>query len=119
MIEEGEQSEREDACKETYRVEATREFRAYIIELAGGIADTGLIEEAFKEMLFVYKSHFLNGLSTQVIMSHIYNGYENDPLLPLERKDIYKLFELHFNSIGFMPEIWLNGTRVSWSNIQL
>lgn len=119
MNEEAEQSEREAACKETYRVEAGRQFRAYIIELAGGIADTGLIEAAFEEMLFVYKAHFLNGLSTQVIMNHIYNGYENDALLPLERKDIHKLFELYFNSIGFMPEIWLNGQRVSWSNIQL
>lgn len=109
----------EEAQRDTNCVEAHRKFRTFIIELAGGIADTGLIETEFKDMLFVYKTHFVNGLSVGEIMSHIYNGYGNDSLLPLEREDIDKLFTLYFKSIGFMPEIWVKGYDVSFPIIEL
>lgn len=97
----------EEAQYETDRVESSRKFRAFIIELAGGIADTGLIETRFSDMLFVYKKHITNGMSVEKTMGRIYNAYEDDELIPLERKDIDKLFTLYFKSIGFNPDVWL------------
>lgn len=100
----------EEAQWETNCVEGSRKFRAFIIELAGGLADTGLIETQFNDMLFVYKTHITNGASVEETMRHIYDGYEGDELLPLERKDIDKLFILYFESIGFNPNVWIKSS---------
>lgn len=96
----------EDA-REAELIEAELEFLEYKVELAGGEADLNLIETQFSDMLFVYKTHITNGLTVEATMNHIYDAYEHDSLLPLDRTDIDQLFILYFKSIGFNPDVWL------------
>lgn len=119
MIEEAEEWEREQAHGETYRVESTRRFRAYMMEIAGGIADVGLVETQFAKMLKVYKEQILGNWHVRTALTTVIAQFENDELFPIEAPDIRNLFSLYFKSIGFRTEIWLDGLHISWSNIEL
>lgn len=119
MTKEAEESEREEACNETYMVESGRRFRAYMMEIAGGIADVGLVETQFAKMLKVYKEQILGNWHVRTALTTVIAQFENDELFPIEAPDIRNLFSLYFKSIGFRTEIWLDGHHISWSNIKL
>lgn len=113
------ESETEEVYRDRHMKDANQWFRQYIIELAGGIADTGLIESHFKKMLEVYKQQILGGWQVHTAMNTVVMQFEKHKDIPLVKSEIYRLFDLYFKSIGFMPEIWLQGRSISWSNIEL
>lgn len=113
------ESETEEVYHERHLKDANQWFRHYIIDLAGGIADTGLIESHFKKMLEVYKQQILGGWQPHTAMNTVVMQFEKHKDIPLTKSEIYRLFDLYFKSIGFMPEIWVQGHHITWSRIEL
>lgn len=112
--------EKEERLEDERRYAARAQFQRSIIELAGGLIGGDSVKDQFNKMLADYKQQILGGwdVKTAMLVIHAKYGIGNKTL-PLARQQIDRLFMYYFLSIGFRPEIWLDGHSISWSNVEL